>query len=103
VPKPAGAGWSYQKFTRRAIDWAIVGVAAVDNGTTGVALVNMGPTPQRAPAVEAAVAAGGSAADAARHAADGTEPPTDLNAGADFRRHLARVLVRRALEESGAG
>ena len=101
VPKMAGAGWSYQKFTRRAIDWAIVGVAAVHNGTTGVALVNMGPTPHRAAAVEAAVGAGAGAADAAAVAADGTEPPTDLNAGPDFRRHLARVLVRRALEEAG--
>ncbi|HEV7536861.1 MAG TPA: xanthine dehydrogenase family protein subunit M [Acidimicrobiia bacterium] len=101
IPKMGGAGWSYQKFTRRAIDWAIVGVAAVHNGTTGVALVNMGSTPRRAGAVEAAVGAGEGAAGAARFAADDTEPPTDLNAGPDFRRHLARVLVRRALEEAG--
>jgi len=102
VPKVAGAGWSYQKFNRRALDWAIVGVAAVRNGTTGVALVNMGSTPIRAGAVEQALASGASAADAARAAAEGTEPPTDLNASPEYRRHLAQVLVRRALEEAGA-
>jgi carbon-monoxide dehydrogenase medium subunit len=102
VPKVAGAGWSFQKFNRRAQDWAIVGVAAVRNGQTGIGLVNMGSVPLRAAAVEQAVAAGASAADAAAHADEGTEPSDDLNASADFRRHLARVLVRRALEESGS-
>ena len=101
VPKVAGAGWSYQKFNRRALDWAIVGVAAIKNGHTGVALVNMGSTPLRASAVEQALSQGASAADAARQAAEGTEPPTDLNASPDYRRHLAQVLVRRALEEAG--
>src|SRR5205823_13807751 len=75
LPKATGAGWSYQKFRRRALDWAIVGVAAVRNGRTGVALVNMGPTPFRATAVEDALVAGASIADAAREAAVGTEPP----------------------------
>jgi carbon-monoxide dehydrogenase medium subunit len=102
VTKVAGAGWSFQKFNRRALDWAIVGVAAVRNGTTGVALVNMGSTPLRATAVEQALTQGASAADAARAAAEGTEPPTDLNASPEYRRHLAQVLVRRALEEAGA-
>ena len=102
VPKLAGAGWSYQKMQRRAQDWAIVGVAAVRNGTTGVALVNMGSTPLRATAVEQALASGASAADAAQQAGEGTDPPTDLNASVEFRHHLARVLVRRALEEAGA-
>ena len=102
VPKVAGAGWSFQKFNRRAQDWAIVGVAAVRNGTTGIALVNMGPTPVRATAVEQALAGGASAADAAQHAADGTSPSADLNASVEYREHLARVLVRRALEEAGA-
>jgi carbon-monoxide dehydrogenase medium subunit len=99
VPK-ASAGWSYQKFNRRAQDWAIVGVAAVRNGTTGVALVNMGSTPLRASATEAALASGASIGDAAAVAAEGTEPSGDLNASPDFRRHLATVLVRRALEEA---
>jgi carbon-monoxide dehydrogenase medium subunit len=102
LPKVAGAGWSYQKFHRRAQDWAIVGVAAVRNGSTGVALVNMGSVPVRATAVEQALAGGASAADAATAAADGTEPPADLNATIEYRQHLARVLVRRALEECGA-
>ncbi len=102
VPKVAGAGWSFQKFNRRAQDWAIVGVAAVRNGTTGIGLVNMGSTPLRASAVEDALASGASAADAAAHADEGTEPSADLNASVEYRRHLARVLVRRALEEAGA-
>ncbi len=101
VPKATGAGWSFQKFTRRAQDWAIVGVAAVQNGHTGVALINMGSTPLRADAVESAVASGASAAEAATHASDGLDPPADLNASPEYRRHLAEVLVRRALEEAG--
>ena len=98
----AGAGWSFQKFNRRAQDWAIVGVAAVRNGTTGVALVNMGSTPVRATPVEQALAGGASVTDAATVAADGAEPPADLNASVEFRQHLARVLVRRALEEAAS-
>jgi aerobic carbon-monoxide dehydrogenase medium subunit len=100
VPKMNGSGWSYQKFHRRAQDWAIVGCAVVRGAQTGVALVNMGPTPMRALGVEQALDAGTSSEDAAAHAADGTEPTTDLNANAEFRRHLARVLVRRALTEA---
>ena len=99
-PKLAGAGWSYQKFNRRAQDWAIVGVAAVRDGSAGVALVNMGSTLVRATGVEEALAAGASAADAAQQADAGLDPPSDLNASAEYRRHLAKVLVRRALEES---
>src|SRR5688500_14056424 len=104
VPKTGAAGWSFQKFTRRAQDWAIVGVAAVrstNGGPTGVGLVNMGATPLRATAVEQALDQGADAATAAEHAADGTEPPGDLNASTEFRKHLARVLVRRALAEAG--
>jgi carbon-monoxide dehydrogenase medium subunit len=102
VPKMAGAGWSFQKFNRRAQDWAIVGVAAVRNGTTGVALVNMASMPVRASAVERALDGGASAAEAAAQANDGLEPPGDLNASPDYRRHLAEVLTRRALLEAGA-
>lgn len=101
VPRSPG-GWSFQKFNRRAQDWAIVGVVAVTGDTTRVALVNMGSTPLRAAAVEAALASGSSPADAAAHAAEGTEPSADLNATVEFRRHLATVLVRRALEEATA-
>lgn len=101
VPKVAGLGWSFQKFNRRAQDWAIVGVAAVHGGgRSGVGLVNMGSTPVRASATEAALASGSSIADAAAVADEGTEPTADLNASEEYRRHLARVLVRRALDES---
>jgi carbon-monoxide dehydrogenase medium subunit len=101
VPKLSG-GWSYQKFNRRAQDWAIVGVAAARvNGGVSVALTNMAQTPVRAAGVEAAVASGSSPADAAQAAAEGLEPPEDLNATPAYRRHLATVLVRRALEEVG--
>ena len=102
VPKAPGASWSYQTFNRRAQDWAIVGVAAVEvQGAAQIALVNMGSTPLRAEAVEAALAGGASAAEAAEAAADGTDAPTDLNASPEYRDHLARVLTKRALEASG--
>jgi aerobic carbon-monoxide dehydrogenase medium subunit len=106
VPMVGSAPWGFQKFVRRAQDWAIVGCAAVlENGTSGgpgVGLVNMGATPLRAPGVEEALRNGASPSDAAGRADEGTEPPDDLNASAEFRRHLAKVLVRRALESAGA-
>ncbi|MEO7429795.1 MAG: xanthine dehydrogenase family protein subunit M, partial [Acidimicrobiales bacterium] len=88
VPKVGKAGWSFQKFNRRAQDWAIVGVALVRNGSTGIGLVNMGSRPLRALATEAAIVAGASAVDAAAVADEGTEPSADLNASVEFRRHL---------------
>jgi aerobic carbon-monoxide dehydrogenase medium subunit len=102
VPKTAG-GWSYQKFTRRAQDWAVVGVAAVRmNGSANVSLTNMGLTPLRAGGVEEALAGGADPAAAAERAAEGTNPPSDPNGSAEYREHLARVLVRRALAEVAA-
>jgi aerobic carbon-monoxide dehydrogenase medium subunit len=99
VPKLAGAGWSYQKFHPRAQDWAIVGVAAVaSNGGARVALTNMGETPLRASAVEQALAGGADPAAAAEQALEGTSPPNDALASDGYRRHLAKVLVRRAIE-----
>jgi aerobic carbon-monoxide dehydrogenase medium subunit len=98
-PLPASTAWSFQKFSKRGIDWAIVGVAAQGGN---VALVNMGSTPLRATAVEQALGSGAAAADAAAHAADGTSAPDDLNGSRRYREHLARVLVQRALEESAA-
>jgi carbon-monoxide dehydrogenase medium subunit len=99
VPKSGPNGFAFEKFNRRAQDFAIVGVvAARTSGGTRVGLINMGSTPLRATAVEQALAQGASAADAAAHAAEGTEPTTDLNATPEYREHLARVLVRRALE-----
>ena len=102
IPKASGRGWSFQKFNRRAQDWAIVGVAAVrTSGSANVALINMGSVPVRATAVESALSAGASVADAAMAAAEGLDPPADLNASPEYRVHLAQVLVRRALEEAG--
>lgn len=99
VPKISGGGFSFQKFNRRAQDWAIVGVAAWRNdGGSGIGLVNMGTTPVLATSAMQALAGGASVADAAELAAAEADPQSDLNASPDFRRHLAKVLVRRALE-----
>ncbi|HEX8861601.1 MAG TPA: xanthine dehydrogenase family protein subunit M [Actinomycetes bacterium] len=102
VPKLGpGIGWSFRKFTRRAIDWATVGVAVLRGpGLERVALVNMGPTPLRAAAVEEALLAGAAVHEAAEAATEGTEPTSDAWASAWYRRRLAPVLVRRALEEA---
>jgi carbon-monoxide dehydrogenase medium subunit len=98
VPKLDG-GCAYVKFSRRAQDWAMVAVAAAKvSGDTRIALTNMGSTPLRATGVEQALASGAAPADAAARAADGTSPPSDTNASADYRRRLAQVLTRRALE-----
>ena len=100
VPATTG-GWSYLKFNRRAIDWAMVGVAAVQrNGGAGVALTNMGETPLRAAGVEEALAGGADPATAAARADEGTAPPSDAFGSAEYRRELSKVLVRRALEEA---
>jgi carbon-monoxide dehydrogenase medium subunit len=99
LPRPASASWAFQKLTHRAIDWAIVGVAVQGHS---VGLVNMGSTPLRATAVERALADGASISDAAAQAAEGTSPFADANASSEYRSHVVRVLVRRALEEAGA-
>jgi carbon-monoxide dehydrogenase medium subunit len=103
-------GHGYQKFNRRKEDWAMVAVCAlarVEDGTFAdvrVGLTNMGSTPLRARAVEEALrgqpASAETIARAAEQAAEGTSPPADLNASADYKRHLARVLCRRALEQA---
>jgi len=106
VPKLGPSGWSYLKFTRRAQDWATVGVAAVvrhSNGTIddrAIALTNMGPTPVRARAAEGALRTADDVAAAAEVAAAESDPPSDTSGSADYRRHLATVLTRRALEEA---
>jgi carbon-monoxide dehydrogenase medium subunit len=104
VPKLSGRGWSYLKFNPRAQDWAVVGVAVVGGNGDGtrVALTNMGERPLRASAVEQALSSGASAADASEQAAEGTNPVSDPLGSADYRRHLAKVLVRRALEEAAS-
>jgi carbon-monoxide dehydrogenase medium subunit len=98
-------GWRYEKFNRVAQAWAIVGSCALvkrSNGTieeARVGLTHMGTVPLRASATEAALqgASSDAIAEAAEQAAEGTSPPSDLNATPAFREHLARVLTRRAL------
>jgi carbon-monoxide dehydrogenase medium subunit len=107
VPKYTGWGAHYEKFNRVAQAWSIVSVAAavrLDGDSIAearVGLGNMGPTPIRATAVEAALVGRPATADAVREAAaraaDGTSPVADLNGDADYRRHLATVLTRRAV------
>jgi carbon-monoxide dehydrogenase medium subunit len=108
VPALDGWGHAYEKFTRRAEDWAMVGVCALvqkaGDGSCAdvrVAFTNMASTPIRATAVEQALRGqsltAGAIAAAADQAGDGTEPPGDLNATPEYKRHLARVLTRRAL------
>jgi carbon-monoxide dehydrogenase medium subunit len=114
VPAPDGWSFGYEKFNRRAEDWAMVGVCAlVKKASDGscedvrVGLTHMGSTPLRATATEAALRGGGldgdSIARAAEQAAEGTDPPADLNATADYKRHLARVLAKRALTAAAEG
>ena len=109
VPKLGqSAGWSYKKFNRRAQDWAVVGAAAVverSNGTISsarIGLTNMGSTPVRAIAAEGALSGAdvSSVAEATQNADEGTSPSSDIAASAEYRRHLARVLSRRAVEEA---
>ncbi len=108
IPAYDGWGFGYEKFNRRSEDWAMVGVSALvkRSGDTiedvRVGLTNMGSVPLRAKAVEDALrgqpATAESIASAAEQAAEGTNPPADLNASAEYKRHLARVMARRALE-----
>jgi aerobic carbon-monoxide dehydrogenase medium subunit len=112
VPTLDGYGHAYQKFTRRAEDWAMAAVCAVVKVTDGVVadarvgLTNMGSVPLRATAVEQALqgqpATAESLAAAAEHASDGTNPPSDLNASTEYKQHLTRVLTRRALADAVA-
>jgi carbon-monoxide dehydrogenase medium subunit len=108
LPKLQGSwGMHYEKFNRVAQAWSIVAVAAAVRREDGriaearIGLTNMGPTPLRATAAEQALAGADATPDAvaaaAEHAADGTTPNSDLNAQADYRQHLARVLTRRAV------
>ena len=102
VRVPKAHRGAYVKFNRRRQDWAIVGVAAViSDGAARIALTGVGPTPIRARAAEAAWN-GSNPADAAALAAEGLEPAADLAGSAEYRRHLARVLTRRALEAASA-
>lgn len=107
LPSIEGWGWAYEKYARRAEDWAIVGVCALVRAADGrcvdvrIGLVNMAPVPLRARAAEDALRGApldaGTVAAAAELAAEGSDPPGDLNASPEYKRHLARVLTRRAL------
>lgn len=99
-PKADDLGWSFQKFNRRAQDWAIVGCAVQAGDTGGVALVNMGSRPELAAAATQALRSGAPGNDVGAAAADESNPPEDIHADADYRRHLARVLVARAVDET---
>ena len=112
VPAMTNYGWGYEKFNRRTEDWAMVGVCALVKANDGVCedvrigLTHMANTPLRATAAEDALR--GQPLDeehiaaASELAAEGTEPPGDLNATPDYKRHLARVLCRRALTAAAA-
>jgi carbon-monoxide dehydrogenase medium subunit len=99
VPRTGTAGWGYEKFTRRENDWPIVAAAAVQGR---VALANMAGAVVRATATEEALARGASIEEAAALADQGLEPSTDMHADGEYRRHLARLLTRRALETAAA-
>jgi carbon-monoxide dehydrogenase medium subunit len=106
VPRTGSAGWAYEKFTRRANDWPIVAAAAVGSrgggagGQLRVALANMAGSVVRATATEEALARGASIEEAAALADQGTSPGADMHADQEYRRHLARLLTRRALEKA---
>lgn len=113
IPKTDGWSFHYEKFHPVAQSWAVVGVAALvrrDDGRIAearVGLTNMGATPLRATAAEEALAGADgpeAVARAAEAAADGTRAAQDLSASPEYRRHLARVLTRRAvLTATGMG
>jgi len=102
VPKTQDRGWSYVKFHRRAQDWALVGVAMLAQNGSGpsISLTNMADRPLRAAGVEEALAGGSDPAAAAERAAEGSSPPTDAFGSSQYRQELAKVLVRRAIEEA---
>jgi len=91
----------YVKFRRRLFDWAIVGVAAQKmNGGWRIGLTNVGTTPVRATAVEKALHDGAKPEEAAQHASDGLDPAGDLRASPEYKKHLARVLTKRAINQA---
>ena len=91
----------YIKFRRRLFEWAIVGVAAQKmNGGWRIGLTNVGPTPVRANAVEEALKTGAKPEEAAQHASDGLDPAGDLRASPEYKKHLARVLTKRAIQQA---
>ena len=101
-------GWAVEEISRRPGDFAIVAVAALVGldargraSDVRIALGGVAPTPVRATAAEQALSGHEPTperlAQAAAVVRDGLDPPTDPFASAAYRRHLAGVLVRRAL------
>jgi carbon-monoxide dehydrogenase medium subunit len=113
IPTMEGWGYGHQKFNRRSEDWAMVGVCAVVKSSGGtcedvrIGFTHMGSVPLRATAAEQALRgqelSAENIAKASEQAADQTNPPADLNASADYKRHLARVLTRRAIQDAVGG
>lgn len=102
-------GQSYMKFRHPASGFAVVGVAvslSLDGGgkcqSAGVGITGVSPKPYRASGVEKALKGaatdGKSLGSAAAHASDGVDANSDLFASGEYRRHLAEVYTRRALE-----
>ena len=111
APLPARTGTAYVKLPQPASGFAIVGVGArVTIGKEGkieaaaVGITGLGPKAFRASAVEGALqgkkASAQVFADAARHAAEGIDPLSDLHASAEYRRQMAVVFTRRALDQA---
>ncbi|MGB5935943.1 MAG: xanthine dehydrogenase family protein subunit M [Ornithinimicrobium sp.] len=113
IPKHTGWGSAYTKFVRVSHQWSIVAAAATVRAEGGsiaqakVALTNMGSTPLRAASLEQELIGKEATTEALREVCagvgQGTTPPSDLNGDADYRKHLAGVLTRRAVVAAAGG
>lgn len=109
---PQGSGWAFEEFSRRHGDFAIVGIAAlvVADGArcrmARLAAAGAAPAPVRLRAAEEILEREGlsdaSVEAAAARAAELVEPDSDIHASAEYRRHLTRVLTRRAIRRAWA-
>jgi carbon-monoxide dehydrogenase medium subunit len=111
-PMPRHSGWSFIEVARRHHDFALVGVAAVvtlDDGgrCDGARLVyfSVGDGPVEAHQAVAVLKGQQASDEAIREAAEtagdaDVDPQSDINASAEYRRHLVKVLGRRALAEA---
>ncbi|MBN8981326.1 MAG: xanthine dehydrogenase family protein subunit M [Rhizobiales bacterium] len=104
---PSNAGWGFAEFSRRHGDYALAAAAVtlqkVDGVATNVrvAMMGVGEVPVRASIVESMLEGheiNGALTDRAIDAIRAElEPTTDLNASADYRRHLAGALLQRTI------
>jgi CO/xanthine dehydrogenase FAD-binding subunit len=107
-------GWAITEVARRHGDFAIVGAVvtlALDGGghcaDTRIVLFGVGPVPVRPTAAEEIVNGERPGDDLHRRAGQQAseeieEPISDVHASSPYRRHLAAVLTRRALDEAAA-